>query len=338
MGDCDRLTKSTHIILVRTDYSLQKLAKLYVAEIVRLLGVPVSIIFDRDPRFTSWFWKKLHDALGTRLDFSTAFHPQTNGQSERVIQIMEDMLRSCVIDFRGSWEDYLLLAEFAYNNSYQSSIRLAPFEALYGRRCRTPTYSTKLGERRVLGPEFISNTEDMVKLIRDWLKEASDRQKTYADLKRKEIEYVVGDYVFLKVSPWKKILRFGQKEKLSPRFIRPYRILRWVGPVTYQLVLPLELDRIHDVFHVSILRWYHSDPSHIVSAEEIEVGPDLTIEEELVQILDRDVMVLRKKSVPLVKVLWHNHGLKKPHGSLRRRCSSNTLTYSKQVNFEAKIS
>ena len=128
----DRLTKSAHFIPVRTDYSLQKLAKLYVAEVVRLHGVPVSIISDRDPRFTSRFWRKLQEALGTRLDFSTAFHPQTDGQSERVIQVLEDMLRGCIIDFRGSWEDYLPLAEFAYNNSYQASIQMAPYEALYG--------------------------------------------------------------------------------------------------------------------------------------------------------------------------------------------------------------
>ena len=158
------------------------------------------------------------------------------------------MLRGCVIDFRGSWEDYLPLAEFAYNNSYQSSIRMAPYEALYGRRCRTPSCWTELGERQVLGPELVADTEDKVKLIRDRLKEASDRQKSYADLKRKEIEYSVGDMVFLKVSPWKKILRFGKKGKLSPRFIGPYRILKRVGPVAYQLELPSELDRIHDVF------------------------------------------------------------------------------------------
>ncbi|KAA3477015.1 Retrotransposon protein, Ty3-gypsy subclass [Gossypium australe] len=207
----DRLTKSSHFIPVRTDYSLQKLAKLYVAEIVRLHGVPVSIISDRDPRFTSRFWKALHQALGTKLDFSTVFHPQTDGQSERVIQILEDMLRGCVIDFSGSWEDYLPLAEFAYNNSYQSNIQLAPYEALYGRRCCTPTCWTEL------------ETEEKVKLIRTWLKEASNRQKSYADLKRKMIEFSVGD----------QVLRFGRKGKLSPRFIGPYRIVRCVGPVAY---------------------------------------------------------------------------------------------------------
>ncbi|KAA3456046.1 DNA/RNA polymerases superfamily protein [Gossypium australe] len=272
----DRLTKTAHFLPVRTDYSLQKLAKLYVAEIVRLHGVPVSIISDRDPRFTSRFWKALHEALGTKLNFSTAFHPQSD--------------------------------EFAYNNSYQSNIQMAPYEALYGRRCRTPTCWTKLGERQFLGPQVISETEEKVKVIRARLKEASDRQKSYVDLKRKDIEFAVGDQVFLKVSPWKKILRFGRKGKLSPRFIGPYRIVKRVGPVAYQLELPPELSQIHSVFHVSMLRHYRSDPSHIVPVEEVEIRLDLSFEKEPVKILDRDVKVLRKKSVPLVKVLWRNHG------------------------------
>ncbi|KAA3474185.1 DNA/RNA polymerases superfamily protein [Gossypium australe] len=220
----DRLTKTAHFLPVCMDYSLQKLAKLYVSEIMRLHGVPVSIISDRDPRFTSRFWKALHEALGTKPNFSTAFHPQSDGQSERVIQILEDMLRGCVIDFKGSWEDFLPLAEFAYNNSYQSSIQMAPYEALYGRRCRSPICWTELGERQMLGPEMISETEEKVKAIRARLKEASDRQKSYADLKRRSIEYAVGDQVFLKVSPWKKIFRFGKKGKLSPRYIGPYGI------------------------------------------------------------------------------------------------------------------
>ena len=175
------------------------------------------------------------------------------------------MLRGCIIDFRESWEDYLPLAECAYNNSYQASIQMAPYEALYGRICRTPTCWTELGERRVLGPELVADTESKVRLIRDRLKEASDRQKSYADLKRKEIEFAVGDMVFLKVSPWKKILRFGKKGKLSPRFIGPYRIVKRVGPVAYQLELPPELHRIHDVCHVSMLRRYRSDPTHIIT-------------------------------------------------------------------------
>ncbi|KAL5815789.1 hypothetical protein ACOSQ3_024167 [Xanthoceras sorbifolium] len=303
----DRLTKSAHFLPVRTDYSLDRLAELYIREIVRLHGVPVSIISDRDPRFTSRFWKKFQEALGTRLSFSTAFHPQTDGQSERVIQVLEDMLRSCVIEFEGSWADHLPLIEFAYNNSYQSSIAMAPYEALYGRKCRTPLCWTELGEDRLVGPDLIRQTEEKVKIIRDRLKIASDRQKSYADLKRKEIEYDVGEKVFLKVSPWKKVLRFGRKGKLSPRFIGPYEIIERVGPVAYRLALPPELEKIHNVFHVSMLRRYRSDPSHRVQAESIEIRPDLTYEEEPVQILDREIKELRNKRVPLVKVLWRNH-------------------------------
>ncbi|KAE8701895.1 Rac-like GTP-binding protein ARAC3 [Hibiscus syriacus] len=202
-----------------------------------------------------------------RTDFSmdsTAFHPQTDGQSERTIQILEDMLRTCVIEFKGSWERYLPLAEFAYNNSYQSSIKMARYEALYGRRCCTPL---------------------------NW----------------KEIEFQVGDKVFLKVSPWKKILRFGRKGKLSPRFIGPYEITKRVGSVAYQLVLPHEMEKIYNVFHVSMLRKYRYDISHIVTPEEIEVRPDLTYDEEHVQILAHKVKQLRNKTIPLVKVLWRNH-------------------------------
>ena len=138
----DRLTKSAHFIPVRIDYSMDRLAELYVDEIVRLHGVPLSIVSNRDSRFTSKFWKELQSTLGTRLNFSTAFHPQTDGQSERLIQVLEDMLRGCVMEFIRSWEMYIPLIEFAYNNSYQSSIGMAPYEALYGRRCRTPMYWT----------------------------------------------------------------------------------------------------------------------------------------------------------------------------------------------------
>ena len=133
----DRLTKSAHFLPVRTDYSLDMLAELYISEIVWLHGIPISIISDRDLRFTPRFWGKLLEALGTRLNFSTMFHPQTDGQLERVVQILEDMLRSCVIDYEGSWDRHIPLVELVYNNSFQSSIRMTPYEALSGRKCRT---------------------------------------------------------------------------------------------------------------------------------------------------------------------------------------------------------
>ena len=133
----DKLTKSAHFLPIRMDYSMDWLAKLYVNKIFRLHGIPLSMVSDSDPRFTSRFWKELQLVLGTRLNFSTTFHPQTDGQSERVIQVLKDMLRGCMIDFPGSWDMYILLMEFAYNNSYQSSIGMTPYEALYDRKCRT---------------------------------------------------------------------------------------------------------------------------------------------------------------------------------------------------------
>ncbi|GKV43001.1 hypothetical protein SLEP1_g50348 [Rubroshorea leprosula] len=174
------------------------------------------------------------EALGTQLNFSTAFHPQTDGKSERTIQILEDMLRACVIDWKGSWDQHLSMAEFAYNNSYQSSIRMAPFEALYGRRCRSPVCWTEL--------------------IKERLRVAQSRQKSYVDRRRQDLEFEVGDHVFLKVSPTRGVLRFGIRGKLSPRYIGPYPILERIGEVAYKLELPGNLAGVHDVFHVSLLR------------------------------------------------------------------------------------
>ena len=303
----DRLTKSAHFLPVRTDYSLDKLAELYIKEIVRLHEIPVSIISDQDPRFTSRFWGKLQQTLGTQLNFSTAFHPQTDGQSEIVIQILEDMLRNCVIDLEGSWDRHIALVEFVYNNSFQSSIGMAPYEALYGRKCRTPLCWTKLSEKKVIGPDLIRETEEKMKMIRERLKVATDRQKSYADMKRKDIRYEIGKKVFLKVSPWKKVMRFGKKGKLSLRFIGPYKVIEKMGPLAYRLALPPDLEKVHNLFHVSMLRRYRSDPSHVVSSETIELRPDLTYEEELVEILAREVKELWNKKIPLVKVMWRNH-------------------------------
>ncbi|KAG8503040.1 hypothetical protein CXB51_000842 [Gossypium anomalum] len=216
------------------------------------------------------------EALGTRLHFSTAFHPQTDGQPERVIQILEDMFRCCVLEFEGNWEKYLSLVKFAYNNSFQSSIKMAPYEVLYGHKCRTPLYWTELSKKKVHGVDLICETEEKVKVIRDNLKAASDRQKSYAYLKRKEIEFQVGDRVFLKVSPWKKVIRFGHKRKLSPRFIGLFEITERIGPVAYRLALSSELEKIYNVFHLFMLRRYRSDPSHVISPMDVEIQPDMT--------------------------------------------------------------
>ncbi|GJT75347.1 putative reverse transcriptase domain-containing protein [Tanacetum coccineum] len=212
----DRLTKSAHFLAVREDYSTEKLARLYTDEIVARHGVPVSIISDRDARFTSCLWQTFQKALGTRLDMSTAYHPQTDGQSERTIQTLEDMLRACVIDFGGSWDVHLPLAEFSYNNSYHTSIRCAPFEALYGRKCRSPVSWAEIGEGSLIGPKLVQETTDKVVVIKERLQAARDRQKSYADNRRKPLEFEVGDRVMLKVSPWKGVVHFGKKGKLAP--------------------------------------------------------------------------------------------------------------------------
>ncbi|CAL1361076.1 unnamed protein product [Linum trigynum] len=199
----DRLTKSAHFIPIRWGCSLELLTKKYVEEIVRLHGVPVSIVSDRDPRFTSRFWKSLQEALGTRLNFSTAFHPQTDGQSERTILTLEEMLRACVLDFQGSWDEHLPLIEFAYNNQYHSSIGMAPYEALYGRKCRSPVWWDEEGLRQLEGPEIVQVTVDKIKVMRSRLKATQNRQKSYADIHRREMEFHSGEKVFLKVSPWR---------------------------------------------------------------------------------------------------------------------------------------
>ncbi|KAL0540047.1 hypothetical protein IC582_024275 [Cucumis melo] len=303
----DRLTKSAHFVPGKSTYTASKWAQLYMSEIVRLHGVPVSIVSDRDARFTSKFWKGLQTAMGTRLDFSTAFHPQTDGQTERLNQVLEDMLRACALEFPGSWDSHLHLMEFAYNNSYQATIGMAPFEALYGRCCRSPVCWGEVGEQRLMGPELVQSTNEAIQKIRSRMHTAQSRQKSYADVRRKDLEFEIGDKVFLKVAPMKGVLRFERRGKLSPRFVGPFEILERIGPVAYRLALPPSLSAVHDVFHVSMLRKYVPDPSHVVDYEPLEIDENLSYTEQPVEMLAREVKTLRNKEIPLVKVLWRNH-------------------------------
>ncbi|KAL0536899.1 hypothetical protein IC582_025862 [Cucumis melo] len=303
----DRLTKSAHFVPGKSTYTASKWAQLYMSEIVRLHGVPVSIVSDRDARFTSKFWKGLQTAMGTRLDFSTAFHPQTDGQTERLNQVLEDMLRACALEFPGSWDSHLHLMEFAYNNSYQATIGMAPFEALYGKCCRSPVCWDEVGEQRLMGPELVQSTNEAIQKIRSRMHTAQSRQKSYADVRRKDLEFEVGDKVFLKVAPMRGVLRFEKRGKLSPRFVGPFEILERIGPVAYRLALPPSLTTAHDVFHVSMLRKYVPDPSHVVDYEPLEIDENMSYTEQPVEILAREVKTLRNKEIPLVKVLWRNH-------------------------------
>ncbi|KAD3066941.1 hypothetical protein E3N88_34821 [Mikania micrantha] len=300
----DRLTKSAHFLPIREDYKMEKLSTLYINEIIARHGTPTSIISDRDSGFTSRFWQSLQKALGTRVNLSTAYHPQTDGQSERTIQTLEDMLRSCVIDFGGSWDTHLPLIEFSYNNSYHTSIQCAPFEALYGRKCRSPVCWTEIGDSQVVGPELIQETSDKITIIQSRLKAARDRQKSYADRRRKPLEFQVGDRVLLKVSPWKGVVRFGKKGKLAPRYVGPFEILERIGPVAYKLKLPVELSNVHDTFHVSNLKKCLADHDVQIPLEDIQIQNNMQFIERPVEIMDHGVKKLKRSRIPIVKVRW----------------------------------
>ncbi|GJV46704.1 putative reverse transcriptase domain-containing protein [Tanacetum coccineum] len=216
------------------------------------------------------------------------------------------MLRVCVIDFGGSWNIHLPLAEFSYNNSYHSSIRCAPFEALYGRKCRSPVLWAEIGDSRLIGPELVQETTDKVVVIRDRLKAARDRPKNYADNRRKPLEFQVGDHVMLKVSPWKGIVRFGRKGKLAPRFVGPFEILERIGYVAYKLRLLEELSSVHDTFHVSILKKCLAYANLHVPLDEIKVDKTIRFVEEPLEIMDREVKTLKRSKIPIVKVKWNS--------------------------------
>ncbi|GJY17206.1 reverse transcriptase domain-containing protein [Tanacetum coccineum] len=235
----DRLTKSTHFLPMREDFKIDKLARLYIDEIVERHGVPVSIISDCDGRFTSRFWQTMQEALGTRLDMSTTYHPQTDSQSECMIQTLEDMLRVCVLDFRRSLDVHLPLAE--------------------------------VGEGQLIGPKIVQETTEKISQIKDRLKTARDHQKSYADRIRKPLEFKEGYHVMLKVAPWKGVVHSRKKGKLAPRFVGPFEITERISKVTYRLRLPQELNNVHDTFHVSNLKKCLADPTLQIPLEEIQV-------------------------------------------------------------------
>ncbi|KAI3797797.1 hypothetical protein L1987_33060 [Smallanthus sonchifolius] len=302
----DRLTKSAHFLPIREDYRIEKLARIYIDEIVSRHGVPLNIISDRDARFTSRFCQSLQTALGTRLDFSTAYHPQTDGQTERTIQTLEDMLRACVIDFGSNWDSHLSLIEFSYNNSYHTSINMAPFEALYGRKCRSPICWNEIGEAQITGPELIQETSDKIIQIRDNIRVARSRKKSYADKPRKPLEFQVGDLVLLKVCPWKGVIHFGKKGKLAPRYVGPFKILERIGKVAYKLELPPSLGNVHPTFHVSNLKKCLADENLHIPLDDVRIDETMHFVEKPVEIMDREVKQLKRSRIPIVKIRWES--------------------------------
>ncbi|GJZ59841.1 putative reverse transcriptase domain-containing protein [Tanacetum coccineum] len=237
----DRLTKSAHFLPIRENGPLDKLTRL-----------------------------SFQKSLGTRLDISTAYHPQTDGQSERNIQTLEDMLRACVIDFGNGWDRHLSLIEFSYNNSYHTSIKAAPFEALYGRKCRSPVCWDKVGDTQLTGPEIIHETTEKI------------------------------------VSPWKGVIRFGKWGKLNPRYIGPFKVLAKVGTIAYRLELHKQLSRVHSTFHVSDLKKCLSDEPLAIPLDEIHIDDKLYFVEEPVEIMDREVKQLKQIRIPIIKVQWNS--------------------------------
>nr|GEU74535.1 putative reverse transcriptase domain-containing protein [Tanacetum cinerariifolium] len=268
----DRLTKSAHFLPMREDDTLEKLTRQYLKEVVSRHGVPVLIISYRDGKFTLHFWNSLNKALGIRLDMSTSYHPETDGQSERTIQTLEDMLRACVLDFGKGWDKHLPLVEFSYNNGYHTSIKAAPFEALYGRKCRSPIC---------------------------WA-------GSYAEVRRKPLEFQVGDKVMLEVSPWKGVIRFGKRGKLNPHYIGPFKILAKVRTVAYRLELPEQLSRVHSTFHVSKLKKFMADEPLAIPLDEIQVDDKLNFIKDTVEIMDREVKRLKQSRISIVKVRWNS--------------------------------
>ncbi|GJV17351.1 putative reverse transcriptase domain-containing protein [Tanacetum coccineum] len=273
----DRLTKSAHFIPTRATDSMETLTRLYIKEIVSRHGVPISIILDHDNHFTSRFWQSLQNALRTQLDMSTAYHPKTDGQSERTIQTLEDMLRACVIDFGKGWDKHLPLIEFSYNNSYHASIKATPFEALYGRKCRSPVCWAEVGDVQLTGPEIIHETTKKIVQIRQRLQATRDRQRSYANVRRKPLEFQFGDRVMLKI-----------------------------GPVAYKLELPEELSNVHNTFHVSNLKKCLSNESLIIPMKELQLNNKLNFVEEPMEIMDREIKQLKRSRIPIVKVRWNS--------------------------------
>ncbi|GKB38803.1 putative reverse transcriptase domain-containing protein [Tanacetum coccineum] len=232
---------------------------------------------------------------------STAYHPQTDGQSERTIQTLEDMLRACVIDFGKGWDRHLPLVEFSYNNSYHTSIKAAPFEALYGRKCRSPICWAEVGDAQLTGPEIVHETTEKIIQIKKHI-----QAKSYADRRHKPLEFEVRDKVMLKVSPWKGVIRFGKRGKLNPRYIGPFKILAKVGTLAYRLELPEQLSRVHSTFHVSNLKKCFVDEPLAIPLDEIQIDDKLNFIEEPVEIMDREVKWLKQSRIPIVKVRWNS--------------------------------
>ncbi|GKA82566.1 putative reverse transcriptase domain-containing protein, partial [Tanacetum coccineum] len=272
----DRLTKSTIFVLMRETDLMDKLARMYLKEVVMRHGIPLLIIFDRD-------------------------HSKARGL----------LLRGYAVCCASTLERVgltliLPLDEFSYNNSYHASIKAAPIEVLYGRKCHSPVCWAKVGEVQLTGLELVQETTEKIIQIKQRMQAACNKQKSYADLKRKPMEFQVGDKVMLKISPWKRVVRFGKRRKLNPRYVGPFKVLEKVRSVAYKLELPEELSRVHNTFHVSNLKKCHADEPLAVPLDGLRFDDKLYFVEEPIEIMDREVKWLKQSRIPIIKVRWNS--------------------------------
>jgi hypothetical protein len=259
----DKLTKAAYFIPLKTTHKSADVVNIFVKEIARLHGIPKTIVSERDPKFTSNLWKGLFKGFGTNRNFSTTYHSESDGKTERVNKVIEDMLRMYVMDKPSKWEDYLHLVEFSYNNGYQASLKMSPVEAIYGRKCNTLVSWDNPVDKAVVGPEFLKEMEKQMLKIKQNLKVARDRKKSYADKKRIHREFKVGNQVFPKVKSKRISLKLGKCTNLAARFCGPFEILERIGSVAYMLALPASMN-VHNVFHVSLLKKYIPDANHVI--------------------------------------------------------------------------
>ncbi|GKA59848.1 putative reverse transcriptase domain-containing protein [Tanacetum coccineum] len=256
------------------------------------------------PAYSQWKMENITMALSPNPKKQSGRPPY--GEFERTIQNLEDMLRAYVVDFGNGWVKHLPLVEFSYNNSYHASIKGTQFEPLYDRKYRSPVCWAKVGDARLTGPELIHETTEKIVQIKQRIQATRDRQKSYANVRRKPLEFQVGDRVMLKVSPWKGVVRFGKRGKLNPRYIGPFKVLAKVGTVAYRLELPQQLSRVHSTFHVSNLKKCLSDEPLAVPLDEMHIDDKLRFVEEPVEIMDREVKRLKRNRIPIIKVRWNS--------------------------------
>ncbi|WMV37690.1 hypothetical protein MTR67_031075 [Solanum verrucosum] len=300
--DFHRLSHMGVRLVDSEDGGTKSLTRLWLSLRERLLKKPLRLSL----KWEIVYFVTKASCIDTQVKHNTTFYPQTDGQAERTIQTLKVMLRACVIGFKGNWDDHLPLIEFSYKNSYHSSIQMTPFEALYGRRCMSPIVWFEVGKVTLIGTELVHEAMEKVRLIRERLKMAQSRQKSYANVRRRELEFDIDDRVYLKISPMKRVIRFGKNGKLSPHYVGTYQILRRFNKVAYELDLPSELASMHPVFYVLLLKKCISDPTLVVPLESVGVKESLSYEGIPNEILDHQVWKLRNKEVASMKFLWRN--------------------------------